>query len=238
MKNPYIILAFLMFIIIILLGVLFQDNFMESMESTIPSQTEIGKTTSEIISDLNKSTEPPKFTIDTHEYIPTIKAEPSKSSVDEVTLNPQLDINGNNSTYKFGEVSPPITYIPSDASRPYPVKYVPNYENSIYLSRTSGESQVGYTYNTSLNTNGFCAQNSNSFDDIDKNCSALNLSTCASTTCCVLLGGSKCVAGNMRGPLSKSNYIDPFLKNKDLYYYQGKCYGNCEKPGDFVSSVN
>jgi hypothetical protein len=143
------------------------------------------------------------------------------------------DASGNKSVYKFGQIPPPITY----NTPPPPTKYVPNYEESVYLSRTSGQSQVGTVYNAEINARGFCAQEANNFDNIDKNCSALGTETCASTSCCVLLGGSKCVAGNIHGPMSRSNYIDPFLKNKDLYYYQGKCYGNCEKPGDFVSSV-
>ena len=128
-----------------------------------------------------------------------------------------------------GSMIPPVRYLTGDANKPFPIKFVPNYEESVYLSRTSGQTQVGTYTNESTNSKGFCAQSSNSFDDVNKNCNALGTSNCASTTCCVLLG-NKCVAGNEYGPLSKADYIDPFLKNKDSYYYQGKCYGNCEKP--------
>ena len=30
------------------------------------------------------------------------------------------------------------------------------------------------------------------------------------------------------GPTNPANYSDHTLKNKDFYYYQGKCYGNCK----------
>ena len=126
-------------------------------------------------------------------------------------------------------ISPPIRYLSGDANKPFPIKFVPNYEDSVYLSRTSGYSQVGPYVNVDTNSKGFCAQSAGNVDDIDKNCNALGTSNCASTTCCVLLG-NKCVAGNEQGPLSNANYIDPFLKNKDSYYYQGKCYGNCDVP--------
>jgi hypothetical protein len=42
-----------------------------------------------------------------------------------------------------------------------------------------------------------------------------------------LFGGAKCVAGNDRGPSIQSNYSDFLVKNRDYYYYKGKCYGNC-----------
>jgi len=48
----------------------------------------------------------------------------------------------------------------------------------------------------------------------------------------VLLGGQKCVAGNENGPTMKANYSDFLVLNKDFYYYQGKCYGNCPNTGN------
>jgi hypothetical protein len=29
--------------------------------------------------------------------------------------------------------------------------------------------------------------------------------------------------------MNPANYTDYNLKNKDFYYYQGKCYGNCRQ---------
>jgi hypothetical protein len=28
------------------------------------------------------------------------------------------------------------------------------------------------------------------------------------------------------GPTNKANYGDIYIRNRDYYYYQGKCYGN------------
>lgn len=105
--------------------------------------------------------------------------------------------------------------------------FVPNYEDSVYLSRTTGLSSSGIAYNTSSKKAGFCNQPSTISSETEAKCGKLDQETCASVSCCVLLGGSKCVAGNENGPTMKSNYTDPFVINKDVYYYQGKCYGNC-----------
>ena len=62
---------------------------------------------------------------------------------------------------------------------------------------------------------------------IEETCMKMDKNQCASTQCCVLLGGSKCVAGNEQGPLNKTQYSDPLLKNREYYYYMSKCYGHC-----------
>jgi hypothetical protein len=102
--------------------------------------------------------------------------------------------------------------------------YVPTYEESVYLSKTTGQSTLANSYNKADIMSGFCSQPGS----IETNCSALTANQCASTTCCVLLGGSKCVGGDANGPTLASNYSDVHINNKDFYYYQGKCYGNCD----------
>lgn len=106
--------------------------------------------------------------------------------------------------------------------------YVPNYEDSVYLSKSTGLSTVSKVYPTSLSL-GICNQGTgiDSKAKTEQSCNALTSDVCASTTCCVLLGGAKCVSGDSNGPFMKANYSDPFIKNKDFYYYNGKCYGNC-----------
>jgi hypothetical protein len=74
---------------------------------------------------------------------------------------------------------------------------------------------------------GFCAATKSSMINREQKCLQQDVNTCASTECCVLLGGEKCVAGNANGPSMKSNYSDFLLVNRDYYYYKGKCYGNC-----------
>jgi hypothetical protein len=129
-----------------------------------------------------------------------------------------------------------IPYVPGRALPIYntpgsflygPSTYVPNYADSIYLSRSTGMSTVSAAVPVSSQLGGFCEHSKTNKTEIEQNCNRLSTDVCASTGCCVLLGGTKCVAGNEGGPTMKSNYTDPFIRNKDLYYYQGKCYGNC-----------
>jgi hypothetical protein len=65
--------------------------------------------------------------------------------------------------------------------------------------------------------------------ELEQKCNSLDKNTCASTSCCALLGGQKCVYGNETGPFFKVNYSNFLIKNPEFYYYQGKCYGNCSR---------
>jgi hypothetical protein len=105
--------------------------------------------------------------------------------------------------------------------------YVPNYADSIYLSKITGEANTGKFMDTASTLGGQCEYYKNSPIKIEEVCNATRPDKCASMSCCVLLGGSKCVAGNESGPIMKSNFADIFVKNRDFYYYNGKCYGNC-----------
>lgn len=131
-----------------------------------------------------------------------------------------------------------IPYVPGRALPIYnvpgsfvygPSTYVPNYADSIYLSRSTGMSTVSTAVPVSSQLGGFCEHSKVNTTELETHCNRLPTDVCASTKCCVLLGGHKCVAGDEKGPTLKSNYTDPFIRNKDLYYYQGKCYGNCEQ---------
>jgi hypothetical protein len=122
--------------------------------------------------------------------------------------------------------SPVLYYVPG-AYKYGSSNYVPNYEDSVYLSRTTRLPQPAPVFNTAGMLGGFCTQFKNNTLAVEEKCGALDLNTCASTSCCTLIGGQKCVAGNENGPSNPANYTDYSLKNKDFYYYQGKCYGNC-----------
>jgi hypothetical protein len=122
--------------------------------------------------------------------------------------------------------SPVLYYVPG-AYKYGSSNYVPNYEDSVYLSRTTRLPQPAPVFNTAGMLGGFCTQFKNNTLAVEEKCGALDLNTCASTSCCTLIGGQKCVAGNENGPSNPANYTDYNLKNKDFYYYQGKCYGNC-----------
>jgi hypothetical protein len=127
----------------------------------------------------------------------------------------------------WSETKGNITYY-QPGTYPYGAStYVPSYEDSIYLSKTTGESSVTQVRDTAEIAGGFCANFMNDPVSLEQKCNAIDKNTCASTGCCALLGGAKCVAGNAEGPTYKSNYGDPTILNKDFYYFQGKCYGNC-----------
>ena len=105
--------------------------------------------------------------------------------------------------------------------------YVPNYEDSVYLSKTTGLSTLKAVQPESTLKGGFCSQYATNQVQMEQKCNSIDNVTCASTDCCVLFGGSKCVSGNDKGPYMKSVFTDPSVLNKDVYYFKGNCYGNC-----------
>ena len=142
--------------------------------------------------------------------------------------------------YKDSNFAPVLYYMPG-AYKFGSSEYVPTYEDSVYLSRSNRNAQLlpGATaeggkgpapvYNTDSQLGGFCKANENDKQKIEEKCRAIEPGSCASTSCCVLLGGEKCVAGNEKGPHMTANYTDYTIapRNRDFYYFQGKCYGNC-----------
>jgi hypothetical protein len=60
---------------------------------------------------------------------------------------------------------------------------------------------------------------------INKKCQELDAENCKIPSCCVLLNGTKCVAGNSNGPffLTKNGVAS----DQQYYYNKNKCYGNC-----------
>ena len=74
---------------------------------------------------------------------------------------------------------------------------------------------------------GICSHYKDQPEKLEEECAKLDKNVCGSTSCCVLLGGSKCVSGTAQGPTSNLNYGDITIRNRDFYYYKGKCYGNC-----------
>jgi len=77
---------------------------------------------------------------------------------------------------------------------------------------------------TSINMSSvddFCKSNSAS---LNESCAKLTKKNCNATSCCVVLNGEKCVAGNQDGPTFKTESGEDITV--DYYYYQNKCYGN------------
>jgi hypothetical protein len=141
-----------------------------------------------------------------------------------------LDQCGNKIAMPYSPSQGSITYHTPGSYRFGPSSYVPTYEDSVYLSSTAGNIIDVPTHSalTYKNANkGMCDLYDHLPEAREEKCNALSADVCASTSCCVYLGGEKCVSGNIRGPYVKANYSDMFIKNKDFYFYQGKCYGNC-----------
>jgi hypothetical protein len=70
----------------------------------------------------------------------------------------------------------------------------------------------------------FCEKYRGSSDSLNKVCATLTDKNCNSTSCCVLVNGKKCAAGNASGPTFNTDKNGK-TKNIDYYYYQSKCYG-------------
>ena len=154
----------------------------------------------------------------------------------------QFDKNGKlvEINYKESNFAPILYYMPGTYKFGSSA-YVPTYEDSVYLSRETRNAQLlpgadpdtglrgSPIINSKSQLGGFCTADKDNKQKIEEKCKAVNPASCASTTCCVLLGGEKCVSGNENGPYMTANYTDYTLtaRNKDFYYYQGKCYGNC-----------
>jgi hypothetical protein len=163
--------------------------------------------------------------INYHESAEDLMAKAKSSDVNFKYVNVK-DQKGNVVKVFQSELQGTATYY-QPGSFPFGASsYIPKYEDSVYLSRTTNESPfLEYTpLNGSLSA---CAKYKNLPAKNEEYCRSLDGPTCASTSCCVLLGGSKCVAGNETGPTYKNNYGDFLLRNKDSYFYNGKCYGNC-----------
>ena len=109
-----------------------------------------------------------------------------------------------------------------------PSSYVPNYEESIYLSKLTRTS-TNMPYYPESRRLGFCEEYKNYPDKLEEMCRQMPPDSCGSTNCCTLLGGSRCTYGDANGPKIKAIYSDQLIANKDFYYYQGKCYGNCNQ---------
>lgn len=123
----------------------------------------------------------------------------------------------------------PTPFPPSEITllRAPAAPFQPSNEDTISYSHLTGYSYASSVFESNDKFGGFCAYHQQNPTKIESICNGLDNNVCSSTQCCVLLGGEKCVAGNERGPTNYSNYTDPIILHRDLYYYQGKCYGNC-----------
>ena len=137
------------------------------------------------------------------------------------------DQHGNIVSLPYNSIQGNITYYQPGSFTYGPTSYVPYYEDSVLLSRANQKISITPTYLTSVVKTDFCEFNKSNPDKIESICNSLSNDKCTNNSCCVLLGGQKCVAGNERGPSKQANYSDVFVLNKDFYQFRDKCYGNC-----------
>jgi hypothetical protein len=138
-----------------------------------------------------------------------------------------VDISGTLVAIPYSDVSNTTLYYSSGDYIYNSASYVPNYEESVFLSSLTNLPTTSKVHDTADTQSGFCQATESSVLERESKCNALDPTVCGSTDCCVLLGGEKCVAGNINGPAIKSNYSDITIINRDYYYYRGKCYGHC-----------
>jgi hypothetical protein len=139
-----------------------------------------------------------------------------------------IDKSGNLISVPYSDVSGNTLYYEPGSFRFGPSNYVPKYEDSVYLSKLTNTSTVSEIYDSARSGPGFCSVSTNP-NELEEKCNSLDKNICGSTSCCVLLGGQKCVYGSESGPFFKANYSNFLIKNPEFYYYQGKCYGNCNR---------
>ena len=68
---------------------------------------------------------------------------------------------------------------------------------------------------------------------LNAKCQELSIENCKIPSCCVLLNGTSCVAGNKNGPIFTNSDTD-----FKYYYNKHKCYGNCDKAQSYESACS
>ena len=169
------------------------------------------------------------YNVQYHDSVDTIAAANNSYDVSFGTVW-VIDRSGNKVAMPYSPVQGNITYYTPGSYRFGASNYVPTYEDSVYLSSTAGgiinsSTHPSLTYKNK--NKGICELYEHLPEALEEKCNSLSADVCASTNCCVYLGGAKCVSGNKQGPYVKANYSDVFVKNKDYYFYKGKCFGNC-----------
>jgi hypothetical protein len=105
----------------------------------------------------------------------------------------------------------------------------PNQETGEYTSLSTGGSQVGIINTLPYDRNDICQLYASDPIGLENACKKLEKGACASTSCCILLGGEKCVRGDAYGPTLRNHYSDILVRRRDFHEYKGQCYGNCSR---------
>lgn len=174
----------------------------------------------------------PKMAKNTPDYHPLAPGpyDPKLDPANDLNFNDAGPLNPTsiqNFDVSLNLVDPPAIYYQPGSFMIGGPGFVPNYEEGIAISSLTGLPLAEPVLNAPYLSGGFCADLAVDPINLELKCNSLYEDICASTNCCVLLGGQKCVSGNEKGPTVQANYSDFTIKNRDFYYYKSKCYGNC-----------
>ena len=166
--------------------------------------------------------------IDPTQFYDYIDDDAAKVATDENKGTWVKDKDGNMIQLDLGDITKTDVNYYSPGTYTYDSGiYVPSYQDSVYLSKTTGKHTAAEYLDMASLAGGICSHYKDQPEKLEEECAKLDKNICGSTSCCVLLGGSKCVSGTAQGPTSNLNYGDITIRNRDFYYYKGKCYGNC-----------
>jgi hypothetical protein len=167
---------------------------------------------------------------------PVFKNSPTSNLTDE-NANSLLKYSSNNYNLKYhddislndqlGQIHPNPVYYQPGTFKYGGSTYVPSYEDSVYLSKTTLLPTVSPYKTESSKRSDICSELKFQPNKLENVCNNMDKNSCKNSKCCLLLGGSKCVSGNELGPTMKYNYSNYLVQNRDYYYYNGRCFGNC-----------
>ena len=170
------------------------------------------------------NTTPPSLTDPSYNPTPATDASSNKINYDETMIDPTAVTPTPASVYPVQNTA----FSNPFSSNTVINTYVPYDIDKIQYSSLTGMSNSTPVYYINDIGEGFCKFHKTNIERLEYECNKLDNDTCAATTCCLLLGGQKCVAGNENGAKMTSNYGDSSIINREYYYYMGKCYGNCK----------
>ena len=229
-----VIILLIAFLLYPLVGHYFDIEPYTQPETLVDTQPETqAETQAEIQAEKQAETQP-EILVETQ---PAYQINPEMAKNNEATgrandinLNSAAPINPTsvqNFDVSLNLVNPPAIYYQPGSFMIGGPGFVPNYAEGIAISSLTGLPLAEPVLNAPYLSGGFCADLAVDPINLELKCNSLYEDVCASTNCCVLLGGQKCVSGNEKGPTVQANYSDFTIKNRDFYYYKGKCYGNC-----------
>lgn len=109
---------------------------------------------------------------------------------------------------------------------------LPNTKSNIIVDACSKKGFLNSSFKEDI-----CTAYAGNQQAINEKCQELTADNCKIPSCCVLVNGNTCMAGNMQGP----NFLSQSGQDVDYtyYYYKDKCYGTgCDMAKQYESACN